>query len=336
LELPANLVRLASEVSEITYRRIEEVVSGSPRYLYDAAMHLIRAGGKRLRPLVVALAAKMYGTPIEVSSWAAASVEILHNFTLIHDDIIDRDEFRRGVPTVHKLWGEDVAIVAGDLLFAKSYEAMLRLFDYGVSYERVLRAMRELTWAAVTVAEGQAMDIEFSRRESVTVEEYLEMVRKKTAALFKSSAVIGAIIAGAEERDVSKIADFATSIGIAFQIRDDELGLIADEKVLGKPKYSDLREGKKTILVIYSLSIASDEQRKQILRVLGNSTATYSDLERVAKIIVEELGALDFSNRVAEEFIRRGISSLEETRPLDTEAREMLKALANYVTRRAY
>jgi len=335
LELPANLVKLAGEVSEVTYRRIEEVVSGSPKYLYDAAMHLIRAGGKRLRPLVVALAAKMYGMPIELSSWAAASVEILHNFTLIHDDIIDRDEFRRGVPTVHKVWGEGIAIVAGDLLFAKSYEAMLRLLDYGVSYERVLRALRELTWAAATVAEGQAMDIEFSRRESVTIEEYLEMVRRKTAALFKSSAVLGALVAGADERDVLKIADFATSIGIAFQIRDDELGLVADEKVLGKPKYSDLREGKRTILVIYSLSVASDEQRKYILSVLGSGTATYSDLERVAKIIVE-LGALDFSNRVAEEFIKRGISSLEGTNPLDAEAREMLKTLANYVTRRAY
>jgi len=335
LELPASLVRLASEVSEITYKRIEEVVSGSPRYLYDAAMHLVRAGGKRLRPLVVALTAKMYGTPVEISSWAAASVEILHNFTLIHDDIMDKDEFRRGVPTVHKLWGEDIAIVAGDLLFAKSYEAMLKLLDYGVSYERVLGALRELTWAAVAVAEGQAMDIEFSRRESVSIEEYLEMVKKKTAALFKSSAVIGALVAGAEEHDVGRIADFATNIGIAFQIRDDELGLVADEKVLGKPKYSDLREGKKTILVIYSLSVASDEQRRYVLSVLGRSTATYSDLERVARIIVE-LGALEFSNRVAEEFIRRGISSLEKTRPLDVEAREMLKALASYVTRRAY
>lgn len=335
MELPANLVRLASEVSEITYKRIEEVVRGDPKYLYDAAMHLIRAGGKRLRPLIVTLTAKMYGMPVEMSSWAAASVEILHNFTLIHDDIIDRDELRRGVPTVHKLWGEDIAIVAGDLLFAKSYEAMLRLLDYGVSYERVLRALRELTWAAVTVAEGQAMDIEFSRREDVTVEEYLEMVRRKTAALFKSSAMVGALIAGAEERDVDRVAEFATNVGIAFQIRDDELGLVADEKVLGKPKYSDLREGKKTILVIYSLSVASDEQRRQILNVLGSSTATYSDLERVARIIVE-LGALDYSNRVAEEFVRRGISSLEETKPLDTEAREMLKVLANYVTRRAY
>jgi geranylgeranyl diphosphate synthase type I len=335
LELPANLAKLARDVSEITYRRIEEVVRGDPKYLYDAAMHLIRAGGKRLRPLVVALTAKMYGMPIDISSWAAASVEILHNFTLIHDDIIDRDEFRRGVPTVHKLWGEGIAIVAGDLLFAKSYEAMLRLLDYGVSYERVLRALRELTWAAITVAEGQAMDIEFSRREEVTVEEYLEMVRRKTAALFKSSAVIGALIAGAGERDVDRTAEFAISIGIAFQIRDDELGLVADERILGKPKYSDLREGKKTILVIYALSVASDEQRRQILSVLGSSTATYSDLERVARIIVE-LGALDYSNRVAEEFISRGISSLEETHPLDKEAREMLKALANYVTRRAY
>ncbi|MEM4927367.1 MAG: polyprenyl synthetase family protein [Sulfolobales archaeon] len=335
MELPERLASLANTVSSMTYRRIEELVSGHPRELYDASMHLIRAGGKRLRPLLVVLASKMYGLSLEISSWAAAAVEIFHNFTLVHDDIMDRDEFRRGVPTVHKIWGEALAIVAGDLLFAKSYEALLRLLDYGLSYERIVSAIRELTWAAATVAEGQALDVLFTSRDNVTVSEYIEMVKKKTAGLFRSSVLMGAIIAGASDDELAKLAEFAIDIGIAFQIRDDELGLVADEKTLGKPKYSDLREGKKTVLVLYALERASEEQRRIILNSLGRSSATRDELERVAKTIVE-IGALDFSNKLAEEFIRKGVEALYLTNPRDHEAREMLRDLAYYVTRRSY
>lgn len=335
MELPERLVSLARSVNAITYRRIEELVHGRPRELYDASMHLIKAGGKRLRPLLVALSSEMYGLSLEVSSWAAAAVEIFHNFTLVHDDIMDKDEFRRGVPTVHKIWGEALAIVAGDLLFAKSYEALLRLLDYGLSYERVVSAIRELTWAAGTVAEGQAMDVLFAYRDDVTIDEYIEMVKKKTAGLFKSSVLIGALIAGASDDDLTKLAEFATDIGVAFQIRDDELGLVADEKVLGKPKYSDLREGKKTILVLYALERASEEQRKTILSSLGKSGASRAELEKAANTIIE-LGALEFSNRLAEEYVRRGIEALCATSPRAPEPREMLKDLAYYVTRRSY
>lgn len=335
LELPGDLVDLANLVSSMTYRRIEEIVSGEPRELYEASKHLIKSGGKRLRPLALVLASKMYGLSPEISSWAAAAVEILHNFTLIHDDIIDQDEYRRGVPTVHKIWGEGLAIVAGDLLFAKSYEALLRLLNYGLNYEKILSAIRELTWAATTVAEGQAMDIMFESRETVTIDEYIEMVKKKTAALFKSSVVIGALIAGAPDEDILKLADFAFNIGIAFQIRDDELGLVADEKVLGKPKYSDIRKGKKTILVIYALERASEEQRKAIMSVLGNTKASREELERAAKVLIE-LGALDYSNKLAEDFIKRGIEALDSIHPRDLRSREALKLLAYYVTRRSY
>ncbi|MCS7099045.1 MAG: polyprenyl synthetase family protein [Sulfolobales archaeon] len=335
MELPESVISFANAVSSLTYRRIVELVGGKPVELYDASIHLIRAGGKRLRPLLVVLSSKMYGLSPEISSWAAAAVEIFHNFTLVHDDIIDRDEFRRGVPTVHKIWGEALAIVAGDLLFAKSYEALLKLVDYGLSYERVVSAIRELTWAAVTVAEGQAMDLLLASRDRVSVEEYIEMVGKKTAALFRSSVLIGAAIAGAQEDDLARLREFAMNVGIAFQIRDDELGLVADERTLGKPKYSDLREGKKTILVLYALERASDSQRKTILSALGRPDATRDELEKAASTIIE-LGALEFSNRLAEDFVRRSVESLYLTNPTDVEARDMLRELAYYVTRRSY
>ncbi len=314
---------------------INDVVRGDERSLYDASMHLIRAGGKRLRPLLVVLSARIFGLGEELALYPAASVEILHNFTLIHDDIMDRDEFRRGVPTVHKVYGEAMAILAGDLLFAKSYEALLKLADYGIPSDRLIKALKELTWAAITVAEGQALDMEFERRTDVTIDEYLRMVFKKTAALFKASAYIGAVIAGADEGSLERISNFAKYIGIAFQIRDDELGLVGDEKVLGKPIYSDLREGKKTLPVIYALNNTSEQSKKFILNVLGNRNACVDDLRRAAELIIES-GALEYSNKVAEEFLSKGLALIEDIKTNDIKAKEMIKDFALFLTRRYY
>lgn len=330
-----RLLTYASYLARKVDAIINDVVRGDERSLYNASMHLIRAGGKRLRPLLVVLSARIFGLREELALHPAASVEILHNFTLIHDDIMDRDEFRRGVPTVHKVYGEAMAILAGDLLFAKSYEALLKLADYGIPLDRLMMALKELTWAAITVAEGQALDMEFGRRTDVTIEEYLKMVFKKTAALFKSSAYIGAVIAGADEESLERISNFAKYIGIAFQIRDDELGLVGDEKVLGKPVYSDLREGKKTLPVIYALSNVSEQSRKFLLNILGNRSACIDDLKRAAELIIES-GALEYSNKMAEEFLSKGLASIEGVRTNDIEAKEMIKDFALFLTRRYY
>ncbi|OYT50215.1 MAG: geranylgeranyl pyrophosphate synthase [Desulfurococcales archaeon ex4484_204] len=311
------------------------LIKGEPEELYKASLHLIKAGGKRLRPLATVLAGRMYGLSEDLGVIAGASVEIIHNFTLIHDDIIDRDEFRRGVPTVHKLWGNEMAILAGDLLFAKAYEVMSSLTGYGIEERYVLEAIKELTWATTVLAEGQALDLQLERRRDVGIKDYIDMVYRKTAALFKSAVVIGATIAGAPRDEIEKLAGYAINVGIAFQIRDDELGLVADEKVLGKPIYSDLREGKKTIHVIYALARSSPAQRAKILSVLGKRDADRERLEEVAGIIME-LGALEYSSKLADEYLSKGLSYLNRTKPVDEEARHYLELLARYVTRRIY
>jgi len=329
------LLRYASEIARKVDAVISDIVSGRERQLYEASMHLIKAGGKRLRPLLTVLSARAFGLSEDLALYPAAAVEILHNFTLIHDDIMDRDEFRRGVPTVHKVYGEALAILAGDLLFAKSYEALLKLTEYGISEGNLVKAIKELTWAAVTVAEGQALDMEFEGRVDVSEEEYFTMIYKKTASLFKASAYIGAVVAGADESNLNHISNFAKYVGMAFQIRDDELGLVGDEKLLGKPVYSDLREGKKTLLIIYALNNVSDYERKVILKVLGNKDAGKDELEYVARVVVNS-GALNYSNKVAEEFLNRGLAHLNAINAYDLNAKEMLRDLALFLTKRLY
>ena len=330
-----DLINYAKKIAAETNKVIYELVSGNPKLLYDASLHLIKAGGKRLRPLATVLGGRLFGLKEDIGVRAGAAVELLHNFTLVHDDIMDKDEFRRGVPTVHKLWGEDIAILAGDLLFSKAFEALLKLTSYDIDYEAIIKALKELCWASVTVAEGQALDLSLSKLEYVELNDYIEMVYKKTAALFKASLCIGAILAGASNGELSKLADYAVNVGIAFQIRDDELGLVADEKKLGKPVYSDLREGKKTVLVIYALSRASEGERKFLLSVLGNDKATKDELRRAADLILS-LGALDYSNKLASEYLKKGLEALSSVNEVDREAKNLLRKLALFVAERQY
>lgn len=329
-----ELLNYAAEIAGKVNSIINEVVRGDEKRLYDASLHLLKAGGKRLRPLLTVLSAKLFGLDEDVALYPAASIELLHNFTLIHDDIMDRDDFRRGVPTVHKVYGEAMAILAGDLLFSKSYEAMLMLVGK-VPDSLIVKALRELTWAAVTVAEGQSLDMEFEGRDDVRMEEYFTMIFKKTAALFKASAYIGSVLAGAGDNDLMRICEFAKSVGIAFQIRDDELGLVGDEKVLGKPVFSDLREGKKTLLIIYALNNVGTRERELILKNLGNIRASEEDLRQVAKIVVDS-GALEFSNKVAEDYLRRGLTALDEISAKDLKAKKLLRDFAVFLTKRSY
>ncbi len=329
-----ELLDYAKHIAERVNKDIAGILKGDPKRLYDASNHLIKAGGKRLRPLALVLSGRMYGLSEDIGVMAGSAVEIMHNFTLIHDDIMDKDVMRRGVPTVHTLYGVDMAILAGDLLFAKSFEALSRV-EEEVHPQFLVKAYKELAWAAVTVAEGQALDMSFEERVDVTIDDYITMVFKKTAALFKSSLVIGAYLAGASDEEIEKLTEFGTDIGIAFQIRDDILGLVGDEKVLGKPVYSDLREGKKTILVIYALQVLEEKERDYILSRLGKRDLPKEELEKVAEII-KSTGALEYADELSEKYIKDGLEALYSTNPIDDKARELLQELALYITKRKY
>mgnify|MGYP000433295258 CR=1 FL=1 len=330
-----ELIEYAKRIGRKVDSYIYNIVRGKPQVLYEASTHLIKAGGKRLRPLLTVLSCRVVGGNEELAIPAGAAVEILHNFTLIHDDIMDKDEMRRGKPTVHKLWGVEMAILAGDLLYAKAYQALLGLYKLGVSSERVTRAIELLTWGSVSVAEGQALDMEFEKRDDVSEEEYLEMIKKKTAALFMASAGIGGIVGGGDDNSIRALMEYARYMGIAFQIRDDILGLIGDEKVLGKPVLSDIREGKRTILVIYTLPKLNEKERLKLLSVLGNRQASLDELREAAELI-RSTGAIEYADKLAEKYIDESLKALNKVDIKDTEALRLLKLLNNFVTRRRY
>jgi geranylgeranyl diphosphate synthase type I len=331
--------RLSSQIAESAEkvnRFIEKVVNpeDEPEVLYKAARHIVDAGGKRLRPYMVLKCCKLVGGREEDAIPTAAALELLHTFTLIHDDIMDNDPKRRGVPTVHTKWGMPIAIVAGDLLFAKVYEAITNFTDpKHVAPKRILEVLKEVTEATITICEGQTRDMMFEDKETVSEEEYFEMIQGKTAALFETSARCGGILGGANKKHVKRLGEYGRYSGLAFQVIDDVLGLVADEKVLKKPVGSDIREGKRTLIVVYALEKASESQRKNILETLGNKSASPEKIRETIKLI-DSLGSIDHAKQVADKYIKKAKEALADFPA--TEDREDLLSLSDLIFARTH
>ena len=331
--------RLASQLAETTEkvnRFIEQIVDleREPRLLYQAARHIIDAGGKRLRPYLVLKSCKLVGGREGDAIPTAAAIELLHTFTLIHDDIMDQDEKRRGTSTVHTKWGVPTAIVAGDLLFAKVYETITGFTDpRRVPRGRILHVLRCVSEATVAICEGQTLDMLFEHREIISEDEYFQMIRSKTAALFEASARCGGILGGAKKSKVEHLGKFGHHAGVAFQLIDDFLGLTADESVLGKPVGSDIREGKRTLIIVHALQHASDDQRKKILETLGNKSAPLGQIQETTDLI-NSLGSISYAEKRAREYVEKSKMALAVFP--DTEDKEDLISLADLITARKY
>ena len=332
MDLRELLEKVAKDVDKFIY----ENVVGTPRHLYDAALHIIRAGGKRVRPAILVASGLALGGDYARLIPYASAVELVHTFTLIHDDIMDNDDFRRGVETVHRKWGVPVAITAGDLLFSKAFEVPTSSELSNNVYDHLssLRAVNILSRAASTVAEGQALDMMFEEKQMVTETEYLDMVYRKTAALIEASSAMGAVLAGASDEDVELMKRYGRNIGIAFQIKDDILGIYGDPEVTGKPVYSDLREGKKTLLLIRAMERGSEELRKRLQQVLGNRNASTKDFEEVATMI-EDLGIRRETELEAYKLAEEAISELNSLKGVKRpEYIYVLKELATFIVSR--
>ena len=238
------LEKNADRIDKVIHRYFGDVHGD----LFRASAHLLLAGGKRLRPAVVMLAADAVrnGSSDDLIP-AALALELTHNFTLIHDDIMDGDVTRRGVPTVHTVWNEPTAILAGDVLYAKAFE-FICLSDAGDAAK--IRAVKMLARTCTDICEGQSMDMAFETREDVLEAEYLDMVGKKTGVLYGAAAAIGGILAGATPVQADALYQFGVNSGIAFQIQDDLIDLCASTEKSGKDRASDIREGKQTLIAI--------------------------------------------------------------------------------------
>jgi len=230
-----------------------------PYNLYEPIGYILSQGGKRIRPHLCLLSAELFGTQAEMAVIAAVSFEMLHNFTLIHDDIMDKADLRRGKPTVYKKWNTDIAILSGDALYAKSFECMLQHKS-----ENTLILLQLLNRTAIEICEGQQMDLDFETLPAVSISDYLEMIRLKTAVMLAACLKAGAIVASASEKDQQLIYDFGIKIGLAFQIRDDLLDVYADVEKFGKVNGGDIAENKKTFLSLKALELAQGDDAQQL------------------------------------------------------------------------
>ena len=295
-----------------------------PVELYKASRHLVDAGGKRLRPATLILAAQMCGAKANDVLPAAVAVELVHNFTLIHDDIMDKDDLRRGLQAVHVLWGEPGAILAGDTLYSKAFEI---LADCNADPKRLVDVFRILSKTCTDICEGQWMDIDFENRTEVLEPEYITMVEKKTSVLYGAAAMIGGILAGASKEKAQALWNFGTYTGIGFQIFDDVLDLITPEDVLGKVRGSDIMEGKRTIIAIHAKEHGVD------IPYFGCGGATTAQIEEALQVL-DKAGSIEYANKKAVEYVENGKAQLDMFK--DSEAKEILLELADYMISRTH
>lgn len=268
-----------------------------PQRLYAPIKYGLEEGGKRIRPTLLMLAYNLYAEDIERALMPAMAVEIFHNFTLLHDDIMDNAAVRRGRPSVPAKWGDNVAILSGDAMLILAYTYLQR-----TNSERLSQIFERFNKMAAEVCEGQQFDMDFETQQKVSVVDYMRMIELKTAALLAGSAIIGAILAGASDGDCKRLYDFACEVGLAFQLQDDLLDSYGDER-LGKKIGGDILEGKKTILMIEAFSRANEQQR-EVLRTthLRNDL---SDAEKISKIkaLYDELGVPErVEQQIAQKF----------------------------------
>ncbi|MCE4605867.1 MAG: polyprenyl synthetase family protein [Desulfurococcales archaeon] len=314
-------------------RELDRVTRGFPENVYNAARHLLLAGGKRVRPSLTLTYARMLGGEEGEDSALpfAVSVELLHNFTLIHDDIMDKDEFRRGVKTVHTVFGENIAILAGDLLFAISFENALS--NEKVQPENRVKAVNLLSQASRIVAEGQALDVSFEESWDVKLEDYLDMIYRKTGALIEAATGMGALAVTQNDGIVRNARIYGKNIGIAFQLRDDVLGVFGDPSKTGKPIYSDIARAKKTVLILYALSNLNIDESERLKEILEGKTTDIELLKEAAGLI-EKSGAKEYALNLAYKYSKDAIEMVEKTNAVDEDARKALVEFAKFVVER--
>ncbi len=319
----------AEPYKKLVDSRIFELIDkNKPELLYEPIRYALQSGGKRLRPVLLLWACEAVGGDITKALDAAAAIEIVHNFTLVHDDIMDRDELRRGRETVYKHWNENVAILAGDAMLVKAYEALnavLKLDMYPI--------FDEFSRAILHICEGQIMDMDFETRNDVSLDEYFWMIDKKTAQLFSLACGLGAELGSDNDEHIVMMQQYGMSIGHAFQIQDDLLDVMADENVFGKDVGSDLYKDKKTFLIIHARETASGEQAKQLrdkLHLLKERQTDVSDILALLK----EIGTID----AAKNEIRKALNTAEKSlgRLPKSQARHYLKELIKTIEHRTF
>jgi len=274
-----------------------------PAELYDAVQHIISMKGKRIRPSLLLMACELFGGKLQSALAPAFGIELFHNSTLIHDDIMDEAALRRGCPSVHKVFGINRAILAGDVMMFYAYQFLSKVAD-----EHLLEIVRVFNKTAINVFEGQQMDMIFEKQNHVEEEAYLKMIECKTSVLIAASLQIGAIIAGASTTDKDLIFQFGRNLGIAFQLKDDYLDVFGKGEKVGKRIGGDIVQNKKTFLLITALKNADDGYRKRLLREMKNQDESIKIREVIE--LYKELNVKEATQQKMKEYYSQGLENL--------------------------
>ncbi|MFP4370369.1 MAG: polyprenyl synthetase family protein [Candidatus Kapaibacterium sp.] len=326
-----NNQNLYRQYLELVEKRINEHVQViEPKSLYEPFSYFMQAGGKRIRPVLTMISAGAVGGNPEEAVDIAAAIEILHNFTLVHDDIMDDSPLRRGRPTVHNKWDKNIAILVGDLMIGYA----CKLLPTHKQHERAAEIHKEFTDSLIIVSEGQAFDMDFNEKRDTTVDEYFVMISKKTAHLLEASAVVGGHAGFGSNRQIAALGKYGDNLGLAFQIQDDLLDLTADQAELGKQIGQDIVEGKKTYMMINARLRAQSPEDKKLIDLFFENHGLGSEYVPVIKDMLDRLGILDDAKVRVKQFLNEAEASLEVLE--DNEYTRLLKWIIQYLTDRKY
>ncbi|MEX2483861.1 MAG: polyprenyl synthetase family protein [Brumimicrobium sp.] len=317
------------EYQEFLEKKINELdFPTAPKNLYDPLRYFLTLGGKRTRPTLTLLGCSLFGEPGIKAVNAAVAIELFHNFTLIHDDIMDDAPLRRGKPTVHERWNNSIGILSGDVLFVEAYKQL------AMHETDVLPALLKIfSRTAKEVCEGQQMDMDFEERDDVSIDEYIEMIRLKTSVLLGAALEMGAVIAKANDNDITKIYEFGMNVGLAFQLQDDILDLYADPDKFGKQVGGDILSNKKTFLLLKAYEVANETQKKELNLILKEKTG--EDKVSSARELFNELGVKEVAQKRMNAYYQSALENMAEINVSD-ECKEPLLSLAAYLMNREH
>jgi geranylgeranyl pyrophosphate synthase len=316
-------------------REIKKLIpEDSLKNLYDAMHYAFGSGGKRLRPILCLTVCKSLGADVKTALPFATAIELIHNFTLVHDDIEDGDVIRRNTQTIWKKYGIAHGINIGDGMIFKAYESLLNSTQY-LPQEKVLQLSNLVTHTVIKIIEGQCMEFNFRSKDDVSIEEYMEMVWRKAGILFSAALSGGATIANASNEVKQALEEYGKKIGPAFQIRDDVLNLVGEKKKYGKEIGGDIKEGKRTIIIIHCLKNCEAQEQKNILKILnkGRDNVSDADVEFVIST-VKKYNSIEFAQKEAENLADQAKRAL---RKIDNkELTAALTELADFISKRDY
>ena len=293
-----------------------------PKNLYEPIHYVLSMGGKRIRPLLMLMTYELYKDSYSEVLPAAAAIEVYHNFTLLHDDLMDKSDLRRNKPTVHNVWNENTAILSGDTMLILSYHLLAK-----VPAEPLSKVLNEFNKATLEICEGQEYDIQFETRDNVKAEEYLDMIRLKTAVLLASSMRIGAVVAGASSKDADLLYKFGLNVGLAFQLQDDYLDVYGDPKVFGKNTGDDIATNKKTYMLIKACEKATGENKRLLNEWIHTAFFERQDKIKAVTAIYNELGIDKICKEKMDEYYNVAIEALSNV-SVDSKLKEPLFKIA--------